>query len=115
MSHARIVDDGVDQAEALFGGVVEGDDRRLVGDIAADRHGPVCADLLHEIVEPILAARSDDDPRTFARQHQGEASAEPAGCAGYQSDASFKPARHCRYLLARFPWEAIRSCPSANS
>ncbi len=102
VADARVVDDRVDRAELLFGGVEEAVDGGRVGDVEAVGEGPaagarnVARDLLEAVqaaraerdAEAELAQRARDggaDARRGARHHGVAAlalrSASAAGCA----------------------------------
>src|SRR5262252_173484 len=119
MRDAGIVDQDGDGAERLLGFVECARHRGAIEDVGPDRYGTPARlfDARLHRREPIGATRHQHHRRTFARQHLGEAHAEPARRAGYERDPAFEIEELCRghsSLPRRDALRAQRRLPSTS-
>ena len=93
---AGVVDDHVESAERVDGGVDGSPHGRLVGDVElqGQRVDAVRADLLLEVGEPVDAASGDGHGRTRIREGQCGGVADAGGGAGDECGLAVERARH---------------------
>jgi hypothetical protein len=67
--HAGVVERDVETAEPIHRGVDQGSREVRLPDVAGHRDGPARgADLRHQLIEAVAAARGQDQPRPLARE-----------------------------------------------